>query len=339
MIESVVLEEFSGFAPQKFDFCPGLNVLIGINGSGKSHLMKLLYSIWKTWEVHGEAETGDLEIFLKQKLASVFKPQGNKLERLVRRRRGQNTAKVSLSGAGQTLEFQISAKGVSIGQHHPTHIEDNAIFLPSREVLAMYAGFIHAYQNRILSFDETYFDLCVAMSGSTLRGVPKEEASALAKPLEKILGGKVRLEGDEFKVKLKNGDMESHLLAEGLRKIASVIHLIRNGTLGRKSILFWDEPEANLNPQLVVKVVETLLALAASGMQIFIASHDFLMTHELSLRAEYKKNKAPMRFFSLYPSEEGVIHSSGEVLAELERNTILDEFSAHYDREQAYFNG
>jgi AAA domain, putative AbiEii toxin, Type IV TA system len=337
MIASVALEEFSGFAKQTFDFCPGLNVLIGINGSGKSHLMKLMYSVWKICELHGNAETSDFETFLKQKLANVFKPQGNKVDRLVRRRQGRNAAHIVISGANQILDFQISPKGLSLSQHKPVTLEDNSIFLPSREILAMYGGFIHAYQNRILNFDETYFDLCVAMSGSTLRGVPEEEAAALAKPLERILGGKVRLEGEEFKVKLKSGDMESHLLAEGLRKIASVIHLIRNGTLGKKSILFWDEPEANLNPHLVVKVVETLLALAGSGMQIFIASHDYLMTHELSLRAEYGRAKVPMRFFSLYPGDEGMIHSSGDLMADLEKNTILDEFSAHYDRERVYF--
>jgi hypothetical protein len=40
------------------------------------------------------------------------------------------------------------------------------LFLPSREFLSAYEGFIAAYQARELSFDETYYDLCVALSAA-----------------------------------------------------------------------------------------------------------------------------------------------------------------------------
>ena len=33
------------FGEADFEFSPGLNVLIGANGTGKSHVLKLLYSI------------------------------------------------------------------------------------------------------------------------------------------------------------------------------------------------------------------------------------------------------------------------------------------------------
>ncbi len=48
----------------------------------------------------------------------------------------------------------------------------SAIFLPTREVLAMYEGFAAAYQDRELSFDETYYDACVALGRGALRGAP-----------------------------------------------------------------------------------------------------------------------------------------------------------------------
>lgn len=41
------------------------------------------------------------------------------------------------------------------------------------------------------------------------------------------------------------------LEAEGLRKLALLWKLIRNGLLEKDSILLWDEPESNLNPELV----------------------------------------------------------------------------------------
>jgi hypothetical protein len=43
-----------------------------------------------------------------------------------------------------------------------------------------------------------------------------------------------------------------------------------------------------------------LLALAAQGIQIFLATHDFLLSQELSLAGEYKSDDSvPVRFFAL----------------------------------------
>jgi hypothetical protein len=38
-------------------------------------------------------------------------------------------------------------------------------------------------------------------------------------------------------------------MAEGYRKLAMLIFLLRYGVLERGSTLFWDEPEANLEPR------------------------------------------------------------------------------------------
>jgi ABC-type multidrug transport system ATPase subunit len=51
--------------------------------------------------------------------------------------------------------------------------------------------------------------------------------------------------------------------------------LIQNGTLLNGSVLFWDEPETNLNPKLFGPLIEILLQLQHSGVQIFISTHDY----------------------------------------------------------------
>ena len=56
--------------------------------------------------------------------------------------------------------------------------------------------------------------------------------------------------------------------------------LIQNGTLSSGSVLFWDEPETNLNP----KTFRTLMALQRSGVQIFLATHDYVILKELDLQ-------------------------------------------------------
>jgi hypothetical protein len=213
----------------------------------------------------------------------------------------------------------------------------DSVFVPPREVLAMYRGFVAAYEGRELDFDETYYDLCKALSAAPLRGARAKEVKAMLAPLEQILGGKVVLEGDRFLVKQAEGHIEALLVAEGLRKIASIAYLVANGSLARDSVLLWDEPEAGLNPSLVVEVVEFLRTLAAGGVQVFLASHDFLLVHRLSQTVEYPVEPAvPVRFFSLYrPDAEGPVEvERGDTLVDIEHNAILDEFARYYDSEQ-----
>ncbi len=37
------------------------------------------------------------------------------------------------------------------------------------------------------------------------------------------------------------------LVSEGYRKMATIMYLILSGSLTKDSILFWDEPETNMN--------------------------------------------------------------------------------------------
>ncbi len=135
------------------------------------------------------------------------------------------------------------------------------------------------------------------------------------------------------------GDDEAHLVAEGHRKIAMILQLLRNGGITQNCTLYWDEPESGLNPKLVKEIADLLIVLAESGVQVFIASHDYLLTSELSLRTEYRTTTAETRFFCLSRASQSdpVSVESGEVLADLSSNPILQEFAAHYDREQRLF--
>jgi wobble nucleotide-excising tRNase len=169
-----------------------------------------------------------------------------------------------------------------------------------------------------------------------------------SKLLRELIAGKdveqkniVTQKDGRFYLRLPEGELDAHLVAEGYRKMATLLYLLRNGSLTKDSILFWDEPEANLNPKLVVKMVELLHALAALGMQIFVTTHDYLFSHELSLLAEYpSQTSVKMKFFALHKPDrlKGVYVEAGETLASIEHNAILDEFAAHYDRQVGLFN-
>lgn len=340
-VTKVNLWEFSAFQDAAFMPCAGINVFLGTNSSGKSHAMKAMYTPIKTMEQTGS--TIPLDARLHEKFARVFRPEDDFLGRLVRRRKGQGQGWIDIEGTTGTIGVTLFTRGKKKFEVRSDSWKtvEPTIFLPTREVLAMYEGFIAAYQKREISFDETYYDVCMALSENVLRGPRSEEAKKLIAPIEEALGGKVVLQGNRFYLLRKDGEMEAHLVAEGLRKIACLAQLVLNGSLTTNGILFWDEPEANLNPRLVSLVVDILVELGKRGVQMFITTHDYLLAHKLSLLSEYGKHPdVPIRFFAFHrDGEHEPVHiSPGKTLAELPDNPILDEFTKHYDFERKLFD-
>ena len=121
--------------------------------------------------------------------------------------------------------------------------------------------------------------------------------------------------------------------------MASIVHLIANGALRQGGILIWDEPEANLHPRLAEVVVECLGALAEGGVQILIASHDYLLADAVSRWREYRDvmdRTAQVRFFQLRRVEgDDVVVETADTFVDLPTNPLLSAFLDHHDREQA----
>ena len=350
ILKSAAIKNFGLFTDETLQFSPGLNVFIGRNGCGKTHLLKLLYTLVKEC---GEApsngsvlEAEKLENRIAKKLAGVFRPENDRIGRLVQRGTGRRSAMVSGEFTNKKrCGFKLSSLNkVSEAKSNVGALQE-AAFLPSREVLALYEGFVAAYEKRELSFDETFRDICLALSEKQRRGRREVSLNFLAKPLEEEIRGKVSLDGGRFYVTGDDGSIEAHLVSEGWRKLASLAQLIISGALTKNGFLFWDEPEANLNPKMVVQISETLLRLANQGIQIFVVSHDYLLTTRLSLASEYpdaipEDQRCPVKFFGLArrgSDEKGVSVSSGSKLADLQDNPILAEYSALYDYEGELF--
>ena len=137
---------------------------------------------------------------------------------------------------------------------------------------------------------------------------------------------------EEFFLESRQGQLEFTLLAEGLRKLGLLWTLIQNGTLLNGSVLFWDEPEANLNPKLMMPIIDILLELQRTGVQIFLATHDYVLLKELDLQA---KKDDRILFHSLYRAKD-----TGEIKAastddylKLSPSAIDDTFGSLVDRE------
>jgi len=295
MLKSLKLRGFSLFARADLDFAPGLNVIVGSNGTGKSHLLKLAYTATR-WSQEmglrtdrlGRPDKATLQKELGGKLVRVFRP--DQLGRLTSRGQGRKRAEIDVGffqqpRAGFKFSFASnSSTDVTLDKMPEQFFSGGAVFLPTKEMLSMFPGFAALYDNVSIEIDETYADLCRALDHPLLKGRRYEEINQLLKPLEEILGGSIRNENGRFYLVQKgSGRFEISLVAEGFRKLGTVAYLLANGCLSTQSTLFWDEPETNLNPAYMAKVAEMLVRVAESGTQVFVATHSLFMLRELSM--------------------------------------------------------
>lgn len=338
MIESLHLRQFTAFEEVKLAFCPGVNVFVGANATGKTHLLKVMYAVLRADHNRAAKESSDN---LYAKLLGVFNPADRAMEHLQRPPRGDPWISATIKLDRGEVEFSgasYMAIGTTLDPKRPLR---PSLFLPTREMVTLAPWLPALYRKREVEVDETEVDLCEALLLPPLKN-PPAFLLELVKPLEKVLGGEVILEDQRFRVTRPGDapDLEATLLAEGHRKLAGLIHLVRNGSLDAKTVVFWDEPEASLNPALMPVVVEVIRALAASGTQLFVTTHDYLLSQQLSLLAEENAEGTPaIRFFGLHRDapESPVEVEAGDTLAHIERNPILDGFLDHRRRETEAF--
>ncbi|MDR1193901.1 MAG: AAA family ATPase [Peptococcaceae bacterium] len=247
------------------DFCPGVNVLIGGNGSGKTTLMKVMYAACqfsgggdKTWDKKsGVYDRGDdfSRVFSNHFIA---KP-------------GEYSAKVVVAGK----ELRTASDGHrfrGLGGGYP---KVNTLFIPVTNVLAHAEGMLELNSKYKIPFDQTEIDMLVNI------GLPDaREVSPLSKLLLKKIGGiiygeVVNLDGVFYVKKSDDELIEAALDADGYNKFGLLWKLLRNGLLEPGSVLFWDEPEASVNPELIPTLVDILLELRRGGVQIFVATHSY----------------------------------------------------------------
>lgn len=281
---------FGPFNDISVEFAPGLNVIVGDNATGKSQLLKLLYAGTKSlFEVEARTKK-DLSSAIASKLIGTFRPES--LGRLTRRVRGTGSTSVAIKYAqiGEELSFSFSSKAkreVIMDGVPNRKLEDEPVFLPSHELLSIASGFVSLYNTRETNFEETWRDTIELLHRPALRGPKGQKAGALLKPFSDLLqGGTVVEENGQFFLKQPGiGNLEAPLLAEGHRKLAMIVRLIASGVLLEGGYLFWDEPEANLNPSSQKAVAHALRHLAAQGSQIFVATHSMFLLRELQMSA------------------------------------------------------
>src|SRR5262245_8324455 len=114
-LTTLELRNLSTIEAADFDFAPGINILIGENGTGKSHVLKVLYALLRSTRIL-RVPTSDVGQAIRARLADIFRPDDGHIGRLVRT--GSSRCDLRLQGdCGETLCTVDESANVNVTAH------------------------------------------------------------------------------------------------------------------------------------------------------------------------------------------------------------------------------
>lgn len=364
MITNLQLKNFTAFSELAIDFSPGINIVIGENGTGKTQLLKAILALSGP-----DAWSEQVNEKLASKLCRIYQPLSDKVGELRSTGTRGDAALSATFALGQeiTVKFGGNATVAKVGPR-TSAAPAAALFIPTKEVLSLVRGLTadEPHQPTIERiFDDAYLDLARQL---IREGADDLDAKVQLDPrfasivprLANLIGGRYELHGGRFCfqpgayieklgassaatkaaqsfqdslqkfVPTKAPLLSSGMTAEGFRKIGVLQRLLSNGSLnpGTSGPLLWDEPESNLNPKLMRDLVQALLELARNGQQVILATHDYVLLKWFDLLMDKGKGDQ-LRFHVLSRDAD-----SGQVRQDrmddyraIEPNAIADTFN------------
>ncbi|RDL43802.1 ATP-binding protein [Marinomonas piezotolerans] len=296
MIREFTLQNFGPITKAEGKSLGKINLILGANSTGKTFLLKALYSAIRS---HEEAHRGnnnqDFSEVLSDKLYWTF--QVDKIGDIVTKGDGHKLNATFSMDDNSSLVFGFgkdTTKKVTPSHNNLVTRASNSVFLPPKEVLSL-MDVIHKSTeiDKLFGFDATYSDLVKALKLPTQKGRNHAAFSESRKKLESIFHGKVTFEGDKWIYKKGNTKYSIMSTAEGVKKIAILDTLLGNRFLDKDSIVFIDEPESALHPTAIIQLLEIITVLAEAGIQFFIATHSYYVIKKLLLVAKQKHMPIP----------------------------------------------
>lgn len=366
MISSLQLKNFVAFTNLAIDFSPGINIIIGENGTGKTQLLKAILALCGP-EAHAEQPGKQLA----RKLCRLYQPLSNQVGELRQAgTRGEAVLDAAFAqGQKVVVRFNGSVTTVKICKNQGPAVAP-ATLIPTKEVLSLVRG-LTAEQPDLPTieriFDDAYLDLVRQLIKEGIEDLRSKvqlnpRFASIVPRLANLIGGQYLLDNgcfvfqigayqekkastrtSEAKTALMYQDstewkfiptskkrLSSTMTAEGFRKIGVLQRLLSNGSLnpGTAGPLLWDEPESNLNPKLMKNLVLALLELARNGQQVILATHDYVLLKWFDLLMDKGKGDQ-VRFHVLSREADSgqVRKDSMDDYRAIEPNAIADTFN------------
>lgn len=299
-INRVEIKDFLVFKGEFIaNFCSGVNVLIGGNGTGKTTLLKCLYdlkpSVIPVSPGGGALQSGGFHLYVRDNI-----------------RTGKHDFKWGIVNIDDKL--------------------NNFVYIPEKDILEHAKGLLTFIMQKQTGFSEIYKDVLI-----TAQDIPTNNQTTTQKEvgqrISDAIGGEVHWDkGDGSFYTLRTDGTRIPFVneASGYKKLGFLGLLVTSGQLEKGSILFWDEPENSLNPELIPVLVDILLELSRNGVQIFIATHSEVLASYFSVN---KQRSDIVMFHSLYKDGEQVKINSNDRFDLLVPNKLTEEPVNLYEKE------
>jgi len=332
MLKIIKLQNFGPLVDLEWPNLAPINLVLGGNGTGKTFLLKALYTAMRTIEEYkrGNDQRTAAEI-LAEKLYWTFQP--DKIGDLVTK--GVDAALTCEVQCSQSEVFSYkfgkdTTKKISSLENSVKPRSSNSIFLPAKEVLSLHQIILKSReQDKMFGFDDTYLDLARALRRSPSKGKNYAEFAESRQRLEDILGGRIEFDEGAGKWQFKKGNQKFPIgvTAEGIKKISILDTLLGNRYLDTDSIIFIDEPESALHPKAISDLLDIVVILADRGIQFFMASHSYFVVKKLFLIAQ--EQKTSISVISAHDSQ----WEQSNLKDGMPENSIIDESIRLYKEE------
>jgi len=298
IIKRVEIKDYLVFKSEfAADFCPGVNVLIGGNGTGKTTLIREMYKsakAIKNYHVPSNLTDKALLINYDENHSQLGKSCGQ------------------LDGR---IELIVDVAGISY-----------TIYIPEKDIFEHATGLLPFIKQRETGFSQIYEDILLAGQVARIRDQSATQKS-VGQKIAKIIDGEVyrnEVDGSFYTLKTDGTRVPFEHEASGYKRIGFLGLLVSRGLLEPGTVLFWDEPENSLNPELVPDLVDILLELSRSGVQIFIATHDYLLPKYLEVRRK-TEDDVWFHFLSKTGFNQPVTIESDTFFSAFENNNIINQ--------------
>lgn len=342
MLRELEVRDFTVFAEAQFSFSKDLNIIVGGNGLGKTHMLDAAYCVLDV-SAYGARDSGSdlptksyLQTALANKLRDVYRP--GEVGRLVRLHAESNRSRVTCGFADPdcSLEFSFgtdSKNEVSVDFVPKKWVQRAPVYFPTFDLFDMYHNVASVNESPRSIFEAFWWDTIVLLGAPPAIDAHSRQSRELLQPLDELIGGEVKLDpSGHFYLETNMGRFGMPMLAEGQRMLATIARLITNGILLDKGYLFWDEPETRLNPTWVKVVARTILNISRMGIQVFIATHSLFLLRELYILQQTEFRNIETRHFGLHRSSAGVIVRQGQTVEDIGDIAMLDEELMQSDR-------
>jgi predicted ATPase len=200
----------------------------------------------------------------------------------------------------------------------------HALFFPPEEVIGKIGAIATTREHReVIGFGDSHYDLVKALRQPESYHERAPEMERAQKTLDGMFPGKIRQRKDgTFEYRRGSSRFEMSQTADGIKKLGSLLHLLRNGLIQDGVTVFFDEPSTSLHPEWVLTFSEVLFQLAQAGVQIVIATHSYIVLKQFELLAREHKEKIPLCVLS--KGEDTVRSSFADLSDHIPENSIVD---------------